>query len=264
MSRSKDKIAFLTKHPYCCLCGGDVASDSVEHSPPRALFVDRDAKGAFRSPACNRCNCGSRENDQVAALASLIMGAATASHVPNSYVEKLLQGVANNSPDFIRMIGAVQSPELLRINGLVREVFPVNMDSQIYPRWLLPWAAKLSLAFWYHHTHKILNSEGRIFVHWISNADSQDNQEFFEQIQKALPGNNHVKQGKVEYPNQFRYLYGISDDSDFGSFGFILHESAFIWAGIFENRARIDAFRGMPIYKTSAEEGIELDSFPIR
>lgn len=262
MSRAKDRQKFLRENRYCCLCGGNVLATTIEHAPSRALFLCKDVKGAFRFPACARCNNGTSGQDQIAAMATLIMGAATASHVSEDYLARILRGVANNHPEAIRLFGLVASTDHLRINGLIREVHEVEVNRQLFRDWLEPWAAKQAISFWFKHTQKILPQEGGVFVHWIPNAHLEGHQDFMEKIARFDLRFGTVKQGKISYETQFSYKYTIEECQSFGMFLFTYHGSCLVWCGVFEDMEKALRFRELPLFRTGPEKGIEAFSNP--
>lgn len=192
------------------------------------------------------------------------MGAATASHVPDSYLNRLLQEVGNNTPDFIKCIGGVIERDLIKIDGLIREVNSVEVDRRIFHEWLNPWAAKQAIVFWYRHTGKILPPTGGVFVHWIPNASIENHTGFFETVGKMNLPQDTVRQGKYSYEKQFRYLYGVAADKTFATFAFSYHESAALWCGVFEDLEKVKKkFASLPIFVTSPDSGIRSYSYPI-
>lgn len=264
MARARDNRRFLREHKFCCLCGGLIPSKTIEHAPPRALFMERDVKGAFRFPACNNCNSRSSSADQCAALAVLIMGAATASHVTESYLEKLMIGVGNNEPDFIRCFRDITGQKQIRINGLIRSVDLVEVDRAAYDRWLNPWAAKQAAAFWYKEMGKILPPESGIFVHWIPNARHQEHSEFFSHVVAKFGLKwTTPKQGKIEYPNQFFYGFNATEDGTAGTMLFNYHDSAALWCGVFEDRDQAMRANSLPIYTIVSGLGPVAFSYPL-
>ena len=261
-NRANRKQEFLRKHPFCCLCGGTIPATTIEHAPPRVLFVDRQIPGAFSFPACDRCNGGSKDADQIAALVTLIMGSATSSHVTDRYINKLLEAAATNYPEMLKYIDTSVSLQYLRVNGLVREVFVGGIDRHIFYDWLDPWIAKLGLAFWYHHQSDVFPETGRISVHWFTNASIANN-EIPDELFSALKGFNFPFQGKIGNAHQFSYKYGFTNDRTTGSFLFSFHDSSAAVAILTHNPSYVNRFRKIPTLKTSPHTGIEFDSLPL-
>lgn len=261
-NRAKQKKRFLDIHPHCCLCGGSVDATTVEHAPPRILFVHKKVPGAFEFPACKRCNGDSSGADQIAAVSVQIMGACMSPHIPQAKLNKLLTEVSSNHPDFIKHIGDSGSAEYIRVNGLLREVFKVDIDRRVFYRWLDPWGAKLGLAFWYKHTGKILPNSGKIAVHWFTNTSILEDG-IPDQIISQLRGLNWISQGKITTQDQFFYKYGLGGKNDFASFLFSFHDASAAWVTVFEDAELARHFYKVPIFETSAETGIQHFSLPI-
>jgi len=257
------RAAFFNRNPVCCLCGGETPATTIEHAPPRSLFVDRRIPGAFAFPACARCNSESKSADQIVAASTLIMGAAIKGHITQEYLNRLLQGIANNDPDFIRMFGRDSERSHIRTNGLLREVFSVEVSREAYVRWIDPWAAKMGLAFWYHHQKEIFPTSGLILVHWFTN-EGLFKGEFPADVFQRLPMANHIKQGRISNAHQFFYRYGFTDDAALGTFLFVFHQASALWVLLAKDRAVGDQFRDkMVAFSTSPESGIKCNSCPV-
>jgi len=227
------------------------------------MYIDRNIKGAYRFPSCKRCNESSKESDQIAALSACIMGSATSSHLPQNYVEKLIQGVANNSPEFFGYFGSNDKSIWLNVNGLLREQYRVEIDNEVRVKWLDPWAVKQALAFWYHHTNSILPEKGRVFVHWIFNEGLEGHDKFLKKATEMMPNLQFNQQGMHGNSDQYFYRVGIDFKKRIGSFLFGYHQSAHVWCIVFENGSDELLSKGLPIYMTSKENGIELFLQPI-
>ena len=196
-------------------------------------------------------------------MATLIMGAATASHVQGEYLQRVLQGVANNQPEAIRLFNSVAHTDHLRINGLIRQVYEVEVDRQIFRDWLEPWAAKQAISFWFKHTQRILPQEGGVFVHWVPNAHLEGHQNFLEKMAQFDLRFSTVKQGSISYETQFSYQHTIAECRTFGMFLFSYHESCLVWCGVFEDMKKALRFNELPLFRTGPEKGIEAFLNPV-
>jgi hypothetical protein len=67
-SARRHRKAFLLAHRVCAFCGGVTPSTTVEHCPPRAMFQNRQWPEGFEFPACDRCNCGTSDDDLLIAM----------------------------------------------------------------------------------------------------------------------------------------------------------------------------------------------------
>ena len=83
----------------CVLCGGNRSAESVEHAPPKVMFLDQTRPKGFEFPACKRCNKGSAEYDQLAAYVAYSQAPdAVQCSAPITNSQKtLVEGFANNS-----------------------------------------------------------------------------------------------------------------------------------------------------------------------
>jgi hypothetical protein len=61
---------FISQYPQCALCGGDRASTTREHMPPKSLFDNSHRPDKLVMPACHPCNNGTSKADLTAAMVS--------------------------------------------------------------------------------------------------------------------------------------------------------------------------------------------------
>lgn len=263
MARPKDKQRFLQHNRFCCICGGSAPATTVEHCPPLSLYIDRKVKGAGYFPSCKRCNEGSKEADQIVALSSAIMASAGKSHMPDSYIGKLISGVQNNSPEFFNCWGNANPNIYLRQDDFIHPAARIEIDRRCVMKWLGPWSAKATLAFWYRHTGRILPSNSGIFVRWFFNSELEENASFFLNISAKNFASAHPKQGKEDFGQQFYYRYQVDASAGLGTFLFIFHESAAVWTGVFEDRDLAFKFSGFPTYSSNAKQGVYQLSEPL-
>jgi hypothetical protein len=61
---------FVEQFPLCSLCGGERASTTREHMPPKSLFDQSHRPDKLVMPACAVCNGGTSKADLTAAMVS--------------------------------------------------------------------------------------------------------------------------------------------------------------------------------------------------
>lgn len=61
---------FIAQYPLCALCGGDRASQTREHMPPKSLFDNSHRPDKLVMPACDQCNRGTSTADLTASMVS--------------------------------------------------------------------------------------------------------------------------------------------------------------------------------------------------
>ena len=248
---------FLEEHPWCCLCGGSVAATTIEHAPPKVFFINKEVPAAtHRMPACERCNNGSGSADQVAALAALIQ-ATVHKDIPDEYMNKLIRGVRNNTPDAFSAIVEGDSHEVpLRVDGKVDLFDKVEIDPILYTDWLNPWAAKQAYALYYLHSGKIiLPPTSRVMVQWVTNAHVVD--ELSPDILlQSLSNYGELRQGVKTSELQYSYKWQLDDE--IGCFVLMLQDSSMVILGVFHDPEQAKKVPDRTLFATNAENGIHL------
>jgi len=97
-------VSFKKKHPFCCLCGGEIPTQTIEHAPPKIMFWDKQRWPGLEVPACQRCNHGSSQSDQLAAFYAIAQSPDFYGTDTNEdrikFFDKLGRGCQNNISEF--------------------------------------------------------------------------------------------------------------------------------------------------------------------
>lgn len=220
MARRRSKVT-----GNCILCGGLVPATVPEHAPPKILFIDKYLPKDHEFPSCSRCNHGSSQLDQVAAM--MVFSTAEA-FFPGRFIqqfEKASKGVANNVPEVIHLIDTDGPDQKFAIdNPHFPDLLAVPVEKRLFTHWLNPWAVKQTLGMWYKQCGKPVSADQVIFVRWIPSILDLD-QKFIELISRALPSRYALRQGRVSFEDQFFYHFAFSEDGAFGGFYSVYHNS---------------------------------------
>ena len=164
MGQSRQRTASFLADKFCVFCGGTVPATTIEHAPPRVMFVRKLRPKGHEFPACNRCNNGTSQQDQVAAL--MLFSTAEA-FLPGKFrldFEKAALGVANNAADAINYINTDAEGEIwTNTDAPDQEILAIPVNKRLFSQWLNPWAAKQACAMWHQQTGLIVSKEQRIF-----------------------------------------------------------------------------------------------------
>src|SRR6056297_1093093 len=158
---------FKLRQPNCIFCAQTRKTETIEHAPPKAFFRNKYRLKGLEFPACQRCNTGSSQLDQVASMMALGVGNIE----QDEYWKKLLIGIKNNTPEVLSYLGVENAEYTFWINSAnkIDEIFKVPIDYRLFEEFLNPWAAKIGFAFWHEHTDRILTQESLVWVRWITN-----------------------------------------------------------------------------------------------
>jgi hypothetical protein len=218
---------FTQLHPICCFCGGENSTETIDHVPPKAIFIDKKIpnKTSIEFPACKQCNEGSRQFDQVVAMIALTDPNSTGER-KDKYFEKIFRGVANNANSVIHEIVRGFSGKRLASKELSEKVGTQIHLTQVGDKTrlaLYTLTAKLGLAYFYRVTGKIISINGNVVVNIRSNADfylegipleyDWDDVQFIDET------------SDLSENSQFLWRYKILDDQSGGMFQFVIHKN---------------------------------------
>jgi hypothetical protein len=245
--------AFLGTHKYCCLCGGSKPADTIEHAPPIVLFVDGQLPAStHRVPACKRCNLGSSQKDQVAALIAITQ-ASIYTDKYNDYFVKLFDGVKNNNPEVIHYFNFTGNEDVpLSINGNVTS-FPIaSLDPRLFSDWLDPWAAKQAYALYYLHSGKPLSPTDEVAITYITNSGIIDGNSP-DELTNSLTNYGELRQGKKHSRQQYEYMWKL--DVEASCFVLLMHDASKVILAISHNPP--ERFHDKwSVFSTNEEQGI--------
>jgi len=251
----KDKL----KGSPCVFCFGGRPGDTVEHIPPRKFFLHGIRPKGLEFSACSTCNNGTGNLDQVASMFAMIGAEAINPGVFSADLRKLMQGVANNSPDVLDHI-FTDCPDIERLHAPSGQtVIGIEVNRLIYTKWLNPWAAKQGVALWYNHTGTMFDPSLRMVTQWLSSE-----QVMFDGIPEEFLSFAHnsvsLSQGGRFFGDQFSYRFAVNIPEKLGFFSMLLHSSCICVAYVFPSRF-LDAFsrdfRFGEIFKVTPLRGIE-------
>ena len=257
--KRRDKDEFVGKNPYCCFCGGRAASETIEHAPPSVLFIDkkRTPSREYWFPACRRCNNGTGNLDQIAALFSLGMRSSHRDDVPIEYLRKLVRGVFNNSPTVFEMLAKPMSAYdvNLRAADIVRPAKAIEVASALFEEYLNPWACKIACALWFKHTGSILPEGSTMFSHWYTNHSLMEG-ELPKDVVEHLQGFGQLESGKIESKDQFFYKFALGSQDGVAAFLLGIQDASLVFVGVQATSSRPTLFADGIAYRITQKNGI--------
>jgi len=261
VGRKSRNARLIDKHPCCCFCGGTVEATTVEHAPPKIFFIGKHRPSGLEFPACSRCNNGTADSDQVAALFAIIMATVHRPEIESQnsgYIGKLVSGVVNNHPEIITALASDDGFETIKVNGEIQNLPKVKVPDFLYEEFLNPWAAKQGFALWYEHKNASLGPEAKVYVHWETNFSLLDN-DILEKFSEGLSGFGELRQGKWETTDQYWYKYGFAekDGQELGAFLLVLQDASAVMIFVTNGPEQIsESVSKMTTFQTNSAQGI--------
>lgn len=259
------KTKLLRQHPYCCFCGGTTKSVSIDHMPPRKLFLDGIRPKGLEFPACRRCNEGCSQLDAAIRWLAFsqspiaLSGAGKLGEKYHQHTVNAMKNWANNNTG----LGGTFShtgEQLVQINGIVHRTSTIEIDPVIFENFLDPWAVKQSLALWYWHSNLIFSDQGLIRVFWFAPTRQTEKQQAIKSIPFSFDY-YALQQGKWDTSNQFKYQYLVNTEERVGVFEVILHNGVTLISYLMDcqNQEMLEKFANSvneQLWCTSADAGI--------
>lgn len=150
MGQAKQRLEQLRGGP-CVFCGGERIATTIEHCPPKVMFRGKDRPKGFEFPACETCNSGTSQSDQVAAAMGRIFALVKGDPDPDE-AWRLIQGVRNNVPGLLEEIQPLDlaaRARLFRSIGLRTTTLSAVEIGPIARRHMVTFASKLALGVAY-------------------------------------------------------------------------------------------------------------------
>lgn len=266
-AKAKRLAKFKQSHPQCCLCGGEVPTETIEHAPPKAMFFGSIRPKGLEVPACERCNSGSSQQDQVAALLACSQSPVLTSGSDGKpdefkHFKKLVNGAGNNSE--IGPMFDLAPDKFVMARGIIQPFKQLKIKPAAFSHYLYPWAAKQALAMWYERTNTIFGVNGSVTILWMDpKTVNQSGQ--VQNFLNGLPIIGGLAQGKLNVDEQFFYKVGVTDDQSMAVYWPVFHQRLTFVALLDTDadRARkldTKGFKTSAILRVSRDKGIFIES----
>ena len=220
MGRSKQRRKqFLNKHPYCCFCGGIVASETEDHIPPRTIFDNRQWPEGFVFPACVNCNHASRSDEQICGLVCRFSSTPPDDHQLKEF-SRHAEGVRNNFPGLVEsmLVSANAKRTALSLLGLQKgnnetyNTIPLVKLGPEVKQALQTLGFKLGCALHYRHVGRAIPSPGIVVVRPMTNVQLLADG-ISPDFKKACPHLPELARAKSLLNDQFSYRIGSNKDA---------------------------------------------------
>ena len=215
---------FLKLHPVCCFCLGTAKATTRDHLPPQSAFINNISPKGYIFPACEKCNNGSSEFDNVFAMISRFDPFSEQNPLIENESTKLIRAFLENHSDSLpkdlttkEKRGWMKKANLEKAAGELYRDFPLVRVTPEINESIKKVSAKLIKALHYKHTAKIVPSEDSLKIRWWSNAQLMTGQ-FPSEMLDTVNLRPILKSGKSILNEQFTYGYQISEDGSLGMY----------------------------------------------
>ncbi|WP_149313366.1 hypothetical protein [Methylobacterium sp. P1-11] len=223
--RQKRRQRLIADNPICCFCGGGERSTSEDHVPPRACFPSGFHPEGLEFPACNACNQDTRRWDDIFGFYAMAAD-FNDSHRVNGLLLKKGQGLANNYPTALPSLdltanqkrARLKSMGIKRSEGIALSDILMFRASPDFRQSATIAIRKMTAAFYYKETGKILSKVHRVTGTWHQMQDSK-RAPITKYFNDLLPEYRQPARRTIRnYGKRLCYKFGYMDESDFFAF----------------------------------------------
>jgi hypothetical protein len=225
------KRRFLMEHPYCCFCGGSTPATTSDHVPPKACFPDGFWPEGFEFPACEKCNRGTKRDDQIFGFYAMFLdfNEANRSKAYTTKLSKLREGIANNYPEAlpnassarpIHMLGSIVTPRAVAIEVSTPVAFR-DAAARI--------GRKLTHALYYRELGRALSCHHQ-FTTGCYQIQISATGALTECFAKLLPDPTVGSRANIKsYGERFAYKSGVKEEEDFFVYAAQFGRGLIVW-----------------------------------
>lgn len=217
--KKRAHAAILEACPDCIYCGGKRRANTIEHMPPRAMFLGKKRPKGLEFASCESCNAGTSHADLVASLIGRFWPDPPDEHTRKE-TRGLFTAVNNNIPGLLSEMSipddAEQAAHRHRL-GLNAPGGFLRTNGPLVSAHMQTFAYKIGFALYYEVTKKIVPTGGAVAARWFSNAERMAGQYPPADYDFLLPRQT-LRQGKFEVADQFGYQWRMTEDERSGIF----------------------------------------------
>lgn len=224
------KKRFLKEHPYCCFCGGAKPSTTIDHVPPKACFPDGYWPEGFEFPACEACNQGSKNDDQIVGFYTQMADFSKANLTPQDHAKRIKLGKAilRKYPDLlsnfssmtpVRRVGPIITPTPIAFSLEVPPAFTQAMETM---------ERKLTHALYYREIGRPLTKS---HAYMSSYYQIQGNNGILTEFLNGLLPEERIgsRTNIKSYGERFGYKCGYNENEDLFMFGAQFGNGLIVW-----------------------------------
>ena len=210
-AKKRTHARILEACPNCIYCGGHVAAVSIDHVPPRAMFLGKHRPKGLEFASCKKCNEGTGHADLVASLLSRLSPDA-ANDQEKADLTKLLSGVSNNIPGLLEEMHLDDSDQAVAHKRLPKSLDGgfLKANGPLVSVHMQAFATKLGFALYHELTGQIVPVGGGVAARWFSNVDRLEGT-FPQSVFDILLAPMTLKQGKFDVSDQLSYQWRLAE-----------------------------------------------------
>ena len=155
----------ISKHPFCCFCGGLVPSTTTDHRPPTILFPNQHRPQGLEFPACLKCNNGASSDDSVLALVGRLCGSNHPDRKrPDAHYHRVIKAVEISNPGLAGQL--FSGRKWKEVRGVLQQVGQFRFDNPTLEMSICRSSARLAVAMYFEEYKRPAPAETKINSYW--------------------------------------------------------------------------------------------------
>lgn len=197
----------LSSGAKCIYCGD--TADTIDHMPPKLLFINKIRPKGMEYACCKRCNAGTKGAESVAGVVSRISEDDDYFDWRSNQGRNLIHALSLNAPNAVNDIFN-KGHEAYRINkyGTYSQFYIADLSGISVSTYLDVFSAKLGLALFYEHTGRIIPDDGFVFSFWMTNKEAAKTNA--DAMFNILPDFATLENGRNTAESQFGYRFNTN------------------------------------------------------
>ncbi len=244
-SRTKQQSArdaAFSKTDRCVYCGGGTLATTVDHCPPRGIFLERNWPEGFVFPACAACNSGSRDEESL--IAFMVRLNSTLNAEEDELFKRHVDRLARTHPEELQYLATAGASTKRRIARHIGVSPPPGSTYAELPLARLPerwkevmrsFGEKLTKAVHFHELGRICPTSCHVIVEIRSNALDMASP-LSEDLVSTMGRTHEIKRTKVDISDQFSYLTKRAGDGSVAMYVFSFNQSFSLMCFYADNR----------------------------
>lgn len=249
--RGKLSARLLSKHSWCCFCGGSEPSATVDHQPAKIIFTNKRRPAGLEFPACERCNALTRVDETILAFISRMAGSPREHAVLDRHLRRTAGRIENAFPGLVQRMyrGHVWHER----RGLLAPHGVLSPNHQEIHRALCRVSAKLALAEYFQSTGSAAPLGTHIKTLWVHHSDLRT-RETVDFILSHVPEARSLSAGQWNADQDFFMRVGKLDGHQFTAAFF--HESVMLAAQLFAGEVEPAGQNWMKVFALRSDAGL--------
>ncbi|MCL2779131.1 MAG: hypothetical protein FWD73_14125 [Polyangiaceae bacterium] len=241
-TKSRSKKEILKEDPFCIYCGE--RSTTVDHMPPKKMFIRKWRLSGMEFGSCFRCNEGAAAADAVASFLAR-MGI----HGGSEAIDDLINTMKAKAPAVLKeIVQSISGSQAIfgRANEYLYQPLRYGrLDGSAVRAHMSVFGARFGMALFRQLVRRPLCRDGVVYARWNLNCG------ILEEFLNGLPLAGTLEQGKHDASDQFEYQYNTDRKYIAASFA-RFQRGLYIFSIAADKPEYIEAIKRYPVIETDS------------